>query len=66
MLTLDIGHSLYGHESLAEAVALAQMDRRLFHLHLNDNYGGWTGLPFASVHFIGLVEFFYWLQAHRL
>jgi xylose isomerase len=62
-VTLDIGHSLYGHESLAEAVALAQLDRRLFHLHLNDNYGemDWD-LPFASVHFIGLVEFFYWLK----
>jgi len=62
-VTLDIGHSLYGHESLAEAVALAQMDQRLFHLHLNDNYGemDWD-LPFGSVHFIGLAEFFYWLK----
>lgn len=62
-LTLDIGHSLYGHESLAEAVALAQMDKRLFHLHLNDNYGemDWD-MPFGSVHFLGMVEFFYWLE----
>ena len=62
-MTLDIGHSLYGHESLAEAVALAQMDKRLFHLHLNDNYGemDWD-MPFGSVHFLGLVEFFYWLK----
>jgi xylose isomerase len=62
-LTLDIGHSMYGHESIAEAVALAQMEEKLFHLHINDNYGemDWD-MPFGSVHFIGLIEFFYWLR----
>jgi xylose isomerase len=62
-LTLDIGHSLYGHESLGEVVALAQMDGKLFHLHMNDNYGemDWD-MAFGSVHFIGLIEFIYWLK----
>ena len=62
-LTLDIGHSMYGHESLAEAVALAQKEHRLFHLHINDNYGDVDGdMPFGSVHLLSLVEFFYWLK----
>jgi sugar phosphate isomerase/epimerase len=62
-LTLDIGHSIYGHESMAEAVALAQMDNRLFHLHMNDNYGDmdWD-MPFGSVHLQGYIELFYWLM----
>jgi xylose isomerase len=61
-LTLDIGHSLYGHDSLAEVVALAQMNGKLFHLHMNDNYGemDWD-MAFGSVHFIGYIEFIYWL-----
>ena len=61
-LTLDIGHSLYGHENIAQAVALAQMDRRLFHLHMNDNYGDmdWD-MPFGAVHLQGLIELMYWL-----
>jgi xylose isomerase len=62
-LTLDIGHSIYGLESIAEAVAIAQKDSRLFHLHINDNYGTMDGdMPVGSVHMIGLIEFFYWLK----
>jgi sugar phosphate isomerase/epimerase len=62
-LTLDIGHSMYGQENLAEAVTLAQRDNRLFHLHMNDNYGTMDGdLPFGSVHLLGYLEFFYWLR----
>ena len=62
-LTLDIGHSLYGHESLAEVVALAQMHgKKLFHLHMNDNYSDmdWD-MAFGSVNFLRHVEFIYWL-----
>lgn len=61
-LTLDIGHSLYGHENLAATVALAQKENKLFHLHMNDNYTDmdWD-MPFGSVHFIGSVELMYWL-----
>jgi hypothetical protein len=41
-------------------VALAQMDGRLFHLHVNDNYGemDWD-MAYGSVHIIALVEFTY-------
>ena len=59
-ICLDIGHSMYGHENLAEMTVLA--GERLFHLHMNDNHNDadWD-MPFGSVHFLGLVEFFYWL-----
>jgi xylose isomerase len=61
-LTLDIGHSLYGHENLAAVVALAQREKKLFHLHINDNYADSDGdMAFGSVHFLGSVEFVYWL-----
>jgi xylose isomerase len=61
-LTLDIGHSMFGHDNLGEIVALAQKDNKLFHLHMNDNYGemDWD-MAFGSVHFIAFVEFIYWL-----
>jgi xylose isomerase len=61
---LDIGHSLYGHESLAEVVALAQMrGKKLFHLHINDNYGemDWD-MIFGSINFLRHIEFIYWLM----
>jgi xylose isomerase len=62
-LTLDIGHSQYGHENLAAVVALAQRENKLFHLHINDNYGDADGdMAFGSVHFLGSVEFIYWLK----
>ncbi|HEY3344146.1 MAG TPA: sugar phosphate isomerase/epimerase family protein [Anaerolineaceae bacterium] len=62
-LTLDIGHSLFGHENLGEAVALSQMKNRLFHLHMNDNYGDSDGdMYFGSVHLLTFVELFYWLK----
>ena len=61
---LDIGHSLFGHENLGEAVALSQLkNKRLFHLHMNDNYGDMDGdMYFGSVHLLTFVELFYWLK----
>ena len=61
---LDIGHSLFGHENLGEAVAMSQMkNKRLFHLHMNDNYGDMDGdMYFGSVHLLTFVELFYWVK----
>lgn len=59
----DVGHSLYGGENLGEVVALCQQKGRLFHLHLNDNYGNWDwDLNVGSVHFLAYVEMMYWLR----
>ncbi|MCK4725445.1 MAG: sugar phosphate isomerase/epimerase [Anaerolineales bacterium] len=61
---LDIGHSLYGLERLAEVVALTQMrGDKLFHLHMNDNYRGMDlDMIFGSVHTFEHIELFYWLR----
>lgn len=62
-LTLDIGHAMYAHENLAEVVALSMRDKKLFHLHLNDNYADWDwDLNFASVHLLDFIEMVYWLK----
>jgi xylose isomerase len=63
-INIDVGHSLYAHENLAESVVLCQREgNRLFHLHLNDNYADADGdMMFASVHFLAYLEMFYWLR----
>lgn len=62
-LTLDIGHAMYAHENLGEAVSLAQRWGKLFHIHLNDNYADWDwDLNFGSVHLMDFIEFIYWLK----
>lgn len=59
----DVGHSLYGGENLAEVVSLCSRKGRLFHLHLNDNYGNWDwDLNVGSVHFLAYIEMMYWLR----
>jgi xylose isomerase len=61
---LDIGHSLYGLENLAEVVALIQKrGNKLFHMHMNDNYrASDLDMMFGSVHTLEHVEMFYWLR----
>ncbi len=57
---MDIGHSLLAMENPAEEAALLIREKRLFHLHNNDNYGDWDYdmIP-GSVHFWEQLEF-YW------
>jgi xylose isomerase len=63
-VNIDVGHLLYSHENLGEAVALIQnAGNKLFHLHLNDNYADADAdMMFASVHLLAFVEMFYWLR----
>jgi xylose isomerase len=62
-LTMDVGHAMYAHENLGEAVSLAQRWGKLFHLHLNDNYADWDwDLNFGSVHLYDFIEMLYWLK----
>jgi xylose isomerase len=63
-ICLDIGHSLYGRENLAEVVALMQMrGDKLFHMHMNDNYKSFDlDMIFGSVHTLEWIEMFYWLR----
>jgi xylose isomerase len=62
---LDAGHALAAGENPAEAAALLQGNgrRRLFYVHLNDNYGLWDDdMIVGSVRVIELMEFLYWLR----
>ncbi len=62
-MTLDVGHALVQHENLGDIVALAQRSRKLFHLHLNDNYSDWDwDMNFASVRLFEFIEMIYWLK----
>jgi xylose isomerase len=63
-VNLDVGHALLGYESMAESVALLhRFGKKLFHLHLNDNYRSWDDdmIP-GSVHTLEWIELFYWLS----
>lgn len=56
-LTLDTGHSLYVHETPAQAIQLAAQANRLFLVHINDNYRNWDWdlMP-------GTVNYWDWLE----
>ncbi|MEN6436030.1 MAG: sugar phosphate isomerase/epimerase family protein [Anaerolineaceae bacterium] len=62
-ITLDVGHALNARENPAEIAAVLLAEKRLFHLHLNDNYA-WADddMPVGSVHLIQFLELFYWLK----
>ena len=62
-VVLDLGHSLFAGENPAESVALLDRYKRLFHVHLNDNYRSWDDdLLLGSVHLWETLEFFFWLD----
>jgi len=62
-VNLDVGHALQAGENPAEAAVLLHSEGRLFHLHLNDNYGDWDWdlLP-GSVRPWELFELLFWLE----
>jgi len=62
---LDTGHALAAGENPAEAAALLHGNgrKRLFYVHLNDNYGAWDDdMIVGSVRVVELMEFLYWLR----
>ena len=62
-VTLDVGHAFNARENPAEVAAVLLSERRLFHLHLNDNYGyADDDMPPGSVHWPQYIELFYWLK----
>jgi len=65
-ITIDVGHSLMAGEGLAKAVSLAASKKKLFHLHLNDNFGqGDDDLIFGSVHRVDFIEMLYWTRKYN-
>lgn len=62
-ITLDVGHAFNARENPAEIASVLLAEKRLFHLHLNDNYG-WADddMPVGTVHWPQYIELFYWLK----
>jgi len=63
-VTIDYGHGAVAYENLAESVAiLKKYGDKLFHVHMNDNYGFWDDdMITGAIHTIPYIEFFYWLK----
>ena len=62
-VTLDFGHSIYGGENPAEALALVHNSGYPVYIHTNDNNGRWDwDLVAGSNHFVQFAEFIYYLQ----
>jgi len=64
-VTLDFGHSMYGNENPAEAVALLAASRFRYYIHINDNNGRWDwDYMVGTHHLLDYVEFLYYLQKY--
>ena len=64
-VTIDFGHSIYGNENPAEAVAMLAGSRYPYYIHVNDNDGRWDWDYFCGTkHFLDYVEFLYYLKKY--
>jgi xylose isomerase len=64
-VTLDFGHSVYGNEHPAEALALLDQSPYPYYIHINDNDGKWDWDYFCGTkHFLEYVEFLYYLKRY--
>ena len=65
-VTLDFGHSMYGGENPAEAVALLEASPYKYYIHINDNDGKWDWDYFCGTrNFLDYVEFLYYLKKYN-
>lgn len=64
-ITLDFGHSIYGNENPAEAVAMLANSDYKYYVHVNDNDGKWDWDYFCGTkHYLEYVEFLYYLKKY--
>ncbi len=64
-VTLDFGHSIYGNENPAEALAHVAESGFGTYVHINDNDGRWDWDYFCGTkHFLEYVEFLYYLKRY--
>jgi xylose isomerase len=64
-VTLDFGHSVYGIENPAEAVALLAESPFRYYIHINDNDGRWDWDYFCGTkHYLEYVEFLFYLKRY--
>lgn len=63
-VTIDFGHSIIGGENPTEAAAISNSYNRLFHVHMNDNFGLWDDdLISGTVHLWHTLEFLMYLKS---
>ena len=62
-LLIDIGHAWMAGENMGETICLASHKNRLFHVHMNDNYGlADDDLGLTGMHVLPYLEALYWLD----
>ena len=62
-ITIDVGHVLQEGKNMAQSVAYAHLQGKLFNLHINDNYTGWDDdMVVGSIHTTEFIELFYTLR----
>ena len=60
---IDVGHALMAGESLAESLAIVDSRKKLFQIHLNDNFkDSDPDMVIGTVNFWEILEFFYFLN----
>lgn len=61
---IDTGHGYVAGENVGESIVILQeYGKKLFHMHFNDNYGGWDDdMIVGSIHFPTYVETLFWLK----
>ncbi len=60
---LDIGHSFMAQENIAESCAILDSHKKLFQIHLNENYkDADPDMLFGSINFWEILEFYYYLN----
>jgi len=62
-VTMDVGHAFNAGENPAEIAGILMAEKRLFHIHLNDNYRiADDDMPLGTVHWPQYIELLYWLE----
>ena len=60
---LDVGHSLMAQEHIAESVVILDRAKKLFQIHLNENYrDADPDMIFGTVNFWEIIEFYYYMN----
>ena len=60
---LDVGHSLMAGESIAESIVCLDMHKKIFQIHINENYrDADPDMIFGTVNFWEILEFYYYLN----
>ncbi len=60
---IDVGHALMAGENLGESVAMVDAHKKLYQIHLNDNYkDADPDMVIGTVNFWEILEFFYYLN----